>query len=172
MVFNKNIYLLRSIAFVVVPLFISCVPVFAGPEMSNNSVTSAQMNSKKVFRANSLIEVIADPEKFQGKRIGIIGFVSVDLIRSSAVISFNKESLEYQIESNFIYIDTSQCTKASEFLRVAHLKCCRIIGVIDSTRGGPSGMDFCPCCIILKEFVVMAEPQLHPSYKTNKYNSN
>lgn len=108
----------------------------------------------------SLIAIIADPERFHGREVWVTGFVST--MEDCSVVAINKESLEYSIGLNCLYLDLSriQRSQREKFKVESNLRCCSLRGFVDARKYGPDGtmgLRLYSCTLTVNRFTVEAE---------------
>jgi hypothetical protein len=98
---------------------------------------------------------LADPERFDGREVLVTGFVAID--RGQAVVALNRESINYDILQNGLYVEMQECKNLPRFKERASGKCCVLSGIISSKDHGPTG-GFA-ATLVLREFVGTVAPK-------------
>jgi hypothetical protein len=106
----------------------------------------------------SLIAIIADPRRFHGRRVRVMGFVKVT--GDDCIVAFNRDSIKYDIDESCIYLDLSVLPKheSDQFKGAASGRCCILEGVVDANRLGPGVGGDRPnaCAFVVKHFTLLA----------------
>jgi len=72
-----------------------------------------------------IFRILASPEKFDGVRIGISGFVNI--APDNAAVYISSEARRFALTSYAVWINTRALSK--EAMQQAHGKCCHVVGI-------------------------------------------
>lgn len=123
-----------------------------------NAIPQFPPSSDGFFKSTPMVAVLADPARFEGKRIRLTGFVGIG--PEGDVLSLDQESLLYSIDGNCMYLDISFLAGGDRdvFRRKGDGRCCRLVGVVVGTRGGPEdGYDIFPCTLVVTAYTIHEE---------------
>jgi hypothetical protein len=113
--------------------------------------------NKVIRKQNSIISILANPQRFHGKEVVIVGYVGAD--RDIANISYSEIPLREGVAADWIYIDYSEYKNKSEFLTKSVGKWCGLVGVINANRGGPVDMEYSACTIKISDLFRTTPPR-------------
>jgi len=97
----------RIFTYILVPLTITAFSQCQTPisKKESNSITGKESNKFNTAQKVSLISLIANPEKYDGKPIAVIGFLS--LAFESKVLFMNKDDYDAGLGINGIWVEIS-----------------------------------------------------------------
>jgi hypothetical protein len=113
--------------------------------------------NKVIRKQTSIISILADPQRFHGKEVVIVGYVGAD--RDMANVSYSDIPLREGVAADWIYIDYSEYKNKSEFLAKSVGKWCGLVGVINANRGGPADMEYSACTIKISDLFRTTPPR-------------
>lgn len=99
------------------------------------------------MKITSIVAIIADPEKYDGKEVRVEGFVAS--YEGGTALFLSRESIDFNIFANAILVDDDSAENKEKFRREAPGKCCLLRGVITL---GPPDRWMGACTLKLKRY--------------------
>jgi len=107
------------------------VNALAGPEAR----PSASPPQQRPHRIISLIAILADPGKYDGKEVAVQGFFSHT--HGEWVLAPDLTSLSQSIGVNCLNLDLSKCDEKQKLMEVGNPGICFLVGTFDAQDFGP-----------------------------------
>lgn len=99
----------------------------------------------------SVFAVLADPERFDGRTVEVVGFVSINSEGPLCILAPDLLSLDNLIVPNFINLDLSSCRHKERLQADRAPAVCSLTGIIDARNRGPFNHPPMACTLKVEE---------------------
>lgn len=134
--FTSNSFVYVASVFMIVMLT-QCETVPEQKKQHTEDVNNTSVVKPRVEKGVSLINLISNPEKFNGKSIRVEGFLIVSF--ESTILYFHKEDYDYGLYQNGIWIEISKDDIASSKFGNLNKRYVLLEGTFDATNNGHFG---------------------------------
>ncbi|SEN56058.1 hypothetical protein [Niastella yeongjuensis] len=123
------------------PVFLLIVTVTACGQANKGSVDETEMLPYQLLDVKenvSLVKLIANPEKYNGKRIQVIGYLHLEF--EGKAIYLHEEDFKHAISENSFWVNFSSKLAEKQDLKKFNNKYVIVIGTFNANERGHMGM--------------------------------
>ncbi len=130
----------------------SCTSVKVQDANVRDQLTSAPTSVAEDSRDNiSVFALLADPERFHGRTVHVVGFVSINSEGPLCILAPDLLSMDNLIVPNFINLDLSVCKHKQRLKTDEGPVICSLTGTIDARSRGPFNHPPMACTLRVSE---------------------